>query len=312
MEIRRYSPDAERAWNEFVSRARQQSVLFDRGYMDYHSQRFTDHSLMAYDSHGRVAALLPANSCGDTLHSHQGLTYGGWITPMRHFNASTMLKLWDVMLEHLEREGFKRLIYKRCPTIYCRIPADDDMYALFRSGATLTACNLSSAFPLDGNRITNQSHRSGLVRAARAGVTCRRSTDIDGFMAMLARRLLERHDAIPVHTADEIKLLMGRFPEKIKLYEAFIEDKTVAGALIYQSATVAHTQYLTTNESGRACGALNALIEHVVGDLGASVGYFDFGHSCEDGGRKLNAGLEMHKSGLGGRSICYDIYTLNI
>ena len=40
---------------------------------------FQDASLMIYRK-GQLYALLPANRLGDTLYSHQGLTYGGLIT----------------------------------------------------------------------------------------------------------------------------------------------------------------------------------------------------------------------------------------
>lgn len=54
--------------------------FFDRRYMDYHSDRFADNSLMFYNEKtGKLYALLPANRCGDVLYSHQGLSYGGLV-----------------------------------------------------------------------------------------------------------------------------------------------------------------------------------------------------------------------------------------
>ena len=63
-------------WNSFVARARNATFLFDRRYMDYHADRFTDHSIV-FRRKGHLAALLPLNIDGDTVWSHQGLTYGG-------------------------------------------------------------------------------------------------------------------------------------------------------------------------------------------------------------------------------------------
>jgi hypothetical protein len=76
MEILRYSPEHASDWDAFVDNSRNGTFLFRRGYMDYHADRFADHSLMAVSS-GKLMAVLPANEAEGTLWSHQGLTYGG-------------------------------------------------------------------------------------------------------------------------------------------------------------------------------------------------------------------------------------------
>ena len=73
LEIVRYTPDQKQAWNDFVSRSKNGTFLLDRNYMDYHADRFTDHSLMVY-RRDKLYALLPGNIAGDTFYSHQGLT----------------------------------------------------------------------------------------------------------------------------------------------------------------------------------------------------------------------------------------------
>ena len=46
-------------------------------FVEYHSDRFTDYSLMVYEDQ-KLIAIMPANfdENGD-VHSHQGLSYGG-------------------------------------------------------------------------------------------------------------------------------------------------------------------------------------------------------------------------------------------
>ena len=53
--------------------------MFERGFMDYHADRFTDFSLMFYEDN-KLVALLPASIHGDEIRSHGGLTYGGIIS----------------------------------------------------------------------------------------------------------------------------------------------------------------------------------------------------------------------------------------
>ena len=93
-DIRRYSADRADEWNAFVAVSKNATFLFDRRYMDYHSDRFQDCSLMVYYK-SSLYALLPANLKGDTLYSHQGLTYGGLL--MTLFESKN---LFDVVREN--------------------------------------------------------------------------------------------------------------------------------------------------------------------------------------------------------------------
>src|SRR4051794_39650681 len=77
--VRRYTPALQAQWDEFISRARNATFLFNREYMEYHAERFLDHSLMLHQGKDLVA-VLPANMDADgVLASHDGLTYGGLV-----------------------------------------------------------------------------------------------------------------------------------------------------------------------------------------------------------------------------------------
>ena len=115
--IRTYTPADAAMWNEFVSSARNATFLFDRRYMDYHADRFADRSLIAI-RRDKPVALLPADITDDgVLHSHRGLTYGGWILPRRHFDATDMLRLFDEMIQWCRAEGISAIDYKPRPAI---------------------------------------------------------------------------------------------------------------------------------------------------------------------------------------------------
>ena len=79
IEIKQYNLDDAAKWNELVTISKQGTFLFNRNYMDYHADRFADCSFLIMEK-GRIAAALSANRKGDTLYSHQGLTYGGLLT----------------------------------------------------------------------------------------------------------------------------------------------------------------------------------------------------------------------------------------
>ena len=93
-EIIRYDASMAAQWDEFSRASRNATFLHQRGYMDYHSDRFEDCSLVALRD-GKPCALLPANVVDGTLWSHRGLTYGGWIVPLKHYDANVMLEVMD-------------------------------------------------------------------------------------------------------------------------------------------------------------------------------------------------------------------------
>ena len=86
--IRKYQSSDYSLWNEFVANAKNATFLFHRDFMEYHSDRFEDFSLLVFDEKNTLKAILPANRVQDVLHSHQGLTYGGLI-----FNQNSKMQV---------------------------------------------------------------------------------------------------------------------------------------------------------------------------------------------------------------------------
>ena len=79
IEIVRYESSYKSRWNDFVSKSKNGSFLFYRDYIEYHSDRFTDSSLLFFENDVLIA-VMPANVTGAVFHSHEGLTFGGVIS----------------------------------------------------------------------------------------------------------------------------------------------------------------------------------------------------------------------------------------
>lgn len=315
MMIRRYTPSDAKAWDAFVDASANGTFLHRREYMDYHADRFADCSLMAFNGKGVLVAVLPACVEGDTLYSHSGLTYGGWLNSPRHFDASQSGELWTDFIEWMRDEGIARLVYKPVPHIYCRYPADDHLYWLWRHGASESACQLSTAIPLHAPSLVRYNVRREVDRALQSGVTVSRVDDPSLFWPILENRLASRHDVRPTHTLAEMQLLMERFPDEILLYMAFSPDgKPLAGVVLYVTPTCVHTQYMATTTEGQRASALGCIIQRICQEYGSDSQsrVLDFGTSCEEGGAVLNVGLYSQKYGLGGRPVVYPTFTLTI
>lgn len=307
-EIKRYTSDCADEWNAFVARAKNGTFLFDRGYMDYHADRFADHSLMFYRE-GRLYALLPACIADDgTLWSHRGLTYGGLIMSA-DCTASAMVELMHELNGWLAMIGVKRVVYKAVPWIYHRLPAEEDLYAMYREcDAKLMAREISSTIFLESPVRWSHGRKCGVSKARNRGIIVERSTDLHGFWSVLDGNLVSRYGVHPVHTAEEMELLMSRFPDRIFLYTAVRDGEVLGGTLLYDTGRVVHSQYISACEEGKRLGAIDAIYDRVLNRDFACRRYFDFGKSTEEHGMRLNESLIFQKEGFGGRGVCYDTY----
>ena len=311
-EIIRYDASMTARWDEFARMSRNGTMLHQRGYMDYHSDRFKDCSLVALHE-GKLCALLPACIEGDTLWSHRGLTYGGWLVPLKHFDATVMVEVMDAACQWMSDNSIKRLVYKPVPHIYHRYPCEEDLYALFRHQAKLIETNISTTIDLTCPLPLDRGNKSGANAARKAGIQVGPSEDWEGYWRLLSSLLDERYGTRPVHTLDEMRLLHGRFPDGIKLYAATLDGEMLAGVVMYLSQPVAHCQYIGASPQGKDSKALTLLFDYLIGEAKASgYRYFDFGISNEDHGRYLNEGLVRQKSRLGGRGIVYNTFEINL
>lgn len=318
MKIVPYTPARRRDWNGLVETAKNGTFLLDRNFMDYHAHRFTDCSLMAYDDGGQPAALLPANrddSTG-TIASHGGLTYGGLVVG-RTATARQVMDAWCGMLRwYRENTPARRLFYKPIPYIYNTYPAEEPLYALFRSGATLKARSLSSALPLGAPLPMRTLRVRGMKKAARGGWTVAEETEetaLREFWDILDGVLAGRHRTHPVHSPEELLLLWRRFPANIRLFTVRKDGRMAGGCVVFHTPAVAHVQYIAADEEGRSCGALDLLFARLIGGtLFPDTPWLDFGISTENEGAWLNEGLIFQKEGFGARGVCYDTYEIEL
>ena len=283
VEVVRYSAGLASEWNDFVKKSKNGTFLFNRGYMDYHADRFRDCSLMIYRK-GRLSAVLPANVVGDILYSHQGLTYGGFILNDK-VTVADMLEIFEEVNSFLKKNGVAKVVYKAIPYIYADIPAQEDLYALFRQNARLIAGNISSTIYQNNKLKFSESRQSGVRKAKRQGLIVTESDDMA-----------------------EISLLKSRFPENIRLFLCLEGQMPLGGTVVFETGRVLHVQYISANEDGKAKGALDILFDFLINERYAEIPVFDFGQSTEKMGTILNEKLIFQKEGFGGRGVMYNTY----
>ena len=332
MTIIPYSITRKETWDAFVEMSKNGTFLLKRGFMDYHSDRFFDCSLLVYagispDGDFKekslttkdLVAVFPANWDKEqrTVYSHQGLTYGGLIV-LPEVTQKEVLDIMQAILQYYrDMMQAERLVYKPIPYIYSSIPSGEDLYALFRAGAKLSRRLVSTCVSMQNPMKMRSSRVQQARKAVDHGFYIDRMTEGDNetlreYWTLLEDVLMTHHNARPTHTLQEMQLLMSRFPKNIKLYIVRHEKSIVAGIIVFECRRVAHVQYMASGDEGRAYGALDLLLRHLINERYKQFDYVDFGTSNEDGGRVLNEGLIFQKEGFGGRAVCYDTYEVNI
>ena len=146
IKIIKYTSDKKEIWNNFVKNSKNGIFMFDRGFMDYHSDRFCDNSLMFYDD-DELISVLPLSLHDNELRSHGGLTYGGFITNEK-MKQHKMLECFEILKSYMREKNISSFVYKLTPHIYHKQPSEEDLYALYKNGANLLKVEPSTTIML--------------------------------------------------------------------------------------------------------------------------------------------------------------------
>lgn len=308
-----YNNELKETWNEFNRNSKNSIFMFDRNYMDYHSDRFKDNSLMFFDDE-KLIALLPMNIEDDVLYSHGGLTYGGFITN-NDMKQHIMNDCFGELIKYARSINVKEIIYKTIPHIYHKQAAEEDMYALYANNAKLITVDASTYINLENPLKMPKGRKAQISRAKREGVEIKELSeliDFESFIELENAVLSTRHNTKAVHTGSELKLLKDNFNNNIHLLGAFIGDELISGVVVYEYDNAVHTQYMATNEKAREIGALDLLIYTVINKYKESKKWLDFGISTEHNRIYLNEGLISQKEGFGGRTGVYNVWSIKL
>ncbi len=310
IEIIKYESSKSNEWDDFISNSRTDSFIFFRGFMEYHSHKFLDFSLMIYKK-GKLDAVIPGNIENNIFYSHQGLTYGGLITSL-HSKAVDVINYFNSINVFLKKNGLKQVIYKSIPYIYHKLPSQEDVYALFRLNSQKIGCNISSTIYQKNKLSFIELRKRGFKKAKVNNVEIIKTINFSDFWTVLEDNLIANHGVKPVHTINEISYLHEKFPDNIVGYTCMLDSKVIAGCVLFIMKNVVHVQYISANGKGKEVGALDLLFENLINEKYNHKEFFDFGQSTEQMGAVLNENLIFQKEGFGARGVCYDTYKYDI
>ncbi|HLA54973.1 MAG TPA: GNAT family N-acetyltransferase [Flavobacterium sp.] len=305
--IRPYKPTDYANWNAFVGKAKNATFLFHRDFMDYHSDRFSDYSLIVLDGEKWIT-ILPAHLNGNHVYSHFGLTYGGLVYDEK-MKLSIAIDAFRCILQFLEKAGMAKLHIKMIPFIYHIKPAEELHYALFLANAALVRRDSLSVIDLSRPNPATKTRRESIRKGIKNALVIKEETNFRLFWnKILEPNLNHKHSVKPVHTIEEIENLHRSFPENIRHFNVYHNDEIVAGTTIFVSENVAHAQYVSGQENKNELGSLDYLYDYLIREVFHDKRFFDFGISNEDNGRKVNEGLIFWKESFGAGTLTQDFY----
>ena len=309
MRINRYTEAYRDQWENFVFSSKNGTFILTRNFIDYHKQKFNDHSLLAFDGN-ELVGVIPMNESGDEVYSHQGLTYGGWVLSPR-IKLHEFVMVFKVFLDYLVKQGFTVLYYKPIPFVYHSVPAQEDLQILYLLGAKCIAQHINPVI-IPSTVPTFQDRRiRGVKKARNAGIQISISEDLLNYFKIV-KELLRGYGTTPVHSIEEIVELKKKFPDHVVLHAAFIGSTMCAGVLCFETVNCVRFQYIASTQEGRDKGALDLLFYSLIQESYSQKKYLDFGTSTIDQGNQLVLGISVQKEGFGARTTIQPIYSLSL
>ena len=308
--VEKYTKENRLAWDTFISGAKNATFLFARDFMEYHSDRFTDYSLLVYKD-DLLYAVLPADIVGDKLYSHKGLTYGSLVLS-KSAKLLYTFEAFKALLAFLDAKAISSLELRNIPTFYNTMPSDELSYFLFKANATLIKRDALMVIDTSTKIKFQKNRREGINKAKRNGLTIAVEHNFEGFWnEILIPNLQKKHGVAPVHSLEEIQLLAAKFPDHIKQVNVYKDNVIVAGTTLFLTKTTIHPQYVSGNSDKNAFGSLDLAYDYIINHFDSSKRYFDFNISSEENGTALNSGLIFWKESCGARTYVADNYLID-
>jgi hypothetical protein len=279
--------------------------------MEYHSDRFEDFSILVLDKKQKIKAILPANKLGNTLYSHQGLTYGGLVLQQKT-KLQDVVEMLKMVLQFLQDQHIFSVQLKQLPSIYCDFPSDEMEQLCFLLKAKLIRREALSVIDFSRKIEISRVRKRGIERGQKMELDIKEVSDFEEFWSkMLVPNLQERYHAKPVHSLSEITHLKSKFPENIRQFNVYFENEIIGGVTLFVTKNVLHPQYISGNKKfNTKYGGLDFLYHYVMTNLATTQRYFNFGSSSENNGLQINTSLHYWKESFGGRTVVQNYYEI--
>jgi hypothetical protein len=305
--VKRYQESDYLHWNTFIGQAKNATFLFHRDFMGYHKDRFEDYSLLVFENE-KLVAVLPANKDGDIVYSHQGLTYGGLVLLPKSKLYNTIF-IFKAILKYLNENRISKLVLKQIPSIYCDYLSDEINYLMhICKGKAIMKHNIS-VISLNNELVFSKSRRECINRGKKQNLIIKEESNLETFWnTLLVPNLKDKYNAKPVHSLEEIMFLKSKFPNDIRHFNVYSNEKLVGGTTLFITKRVAKPQYIAGSDENNFLGSIDFLYDFLIKEIARGKVFFDFGPSHENNGLEIVEKINFWKESFGAHSLVQDFY----
>ena len=318
LEIKKFVEEESELWENLVKNSNNGTIFHTRKFLSYHPPgRFTDHSLI-FHKKDKPFVVLPAAEREvkgkNYLISHPGTSYGSFVVP-EALSFKDSYELVKSLLKYAAAQKFDGIRLTPPPTIYNLRLSNYLDFALIQHGFTYLKREVSSILFLEKSVERNlekfkASHRRAVRKAIKEQIEVKETEKYAEFYQILRNNLKIRHGVTPTHTLDELKKLRELFPDKIKLFGAFLKDKMVAGVVNFIcNEEVVLAFYISHDETYQETRALNLLFYKIFEwAIEEKYKVFDFGIFTVN--EDPNFGLARFKENFGASGMFRDTFEI--
>jgi hypothetical protein len=319
--IIRYEESYRQRWDGFVVNSINGTFLHTRSFFDHNPKNAVDDHSYLFVKKNSIVAVIPCNlytkNDRKILHSSMRATYGGFIVG-NEIGAQDSVEMVTLLKNEALALGVQQVIVRNPFRIFNSNVCDETDYAMWYHGFEILSRELETVIKLgDYNTVSNAfaSSTKRNIKKGRQNLILKESNDYRAYWEVLAKNLSEKHGLAPTHSFPEfMQLIQSVGSEKIKLFVACVQDKIVAGIVLFiPNQKAVHAQYICSDSEFQELRPLNAVIDEIIQWACAQqYQYLNLGTSNFDAGKGINEGLFRFKEGFGGRNVLRETMHLQL
>lgn len=284
-------------WNKFLTESTNGSWLMSTDFLKTQQFSNEDQHIIFCDEKGIKLGMIFRDN-GLYLESHPKSTFGGIIYRKGYPIEELISDFSDLRnyLTHLT--SGKSIILRLVPPLFRNSRDESDLLALFRIGGRIFNQMLSTAIVPEAS-VPNKLRKRQIIKAKQSGYHLVTNPNLEDVYRLIVSNL-KRHNVQPVHTFDHLSTLCDKFPENIAVHASMSAKGEISAAVVvFKFAECWHLQYIASDFYHRQYGALDILIDSIIGLMPKNMS-LSLGASTENRGLLINAGLFNYKSSWGG------------
>ena len=288
LSITKYTAKYLNQWNDFVLKSSNGTLFHNRNFLDYHLDReFIDISLLFFDKENLVAIISASQiekNKTKIFSSHPGASYGGLVLSKK-IKFKTVDKIINLLEKYCLNNGFTNITLINTPSLYFNKKTENLDYLLKWNGFKESETYISHITDLTyhddpNNFLGNRKKRYIKNLREKSKITCKEDNKIENFYSILFDNK-KKYNSTPTHSLEEIRILMKRFPNEIKLFISSDEKKIIGGVLLFiLNSKIGLVFYnVIANDYRKTQTATLQLFEAIKFFKSAGLEYVDFGVS---------------------------------